>query len=127
MTRADNCAHLRRAVADRHESTLQRARIALAELDRTGQLVTFTTVARTAHVSRSWLYDQPDLRATISRLTRSTTAAAQPDTPSAQRATPDSIRQRLDLARHEITKLRAQNNALRDQLALLLGQQRARR
>ncbi len=127
MTRADNSAHLRRAVAARHDATMRRARAALGELDRTGQSVTVTAVARLAHVSRSWLYDQPDLRDTIIRLARNTAASTVPVVPFAQRATLDSVRQRLNLTRQEITKLRAENRVLRDQLACMLGQQRTRR
>ncbi len=125
MIRADNSAHLRRAAALRHDSTLRRARDAVDELDRAGQRITIASVARAAHVSRSWLYDQTELRDTINRLAHN--AADTPSTPSAQRATLDSVRQRLDTTRHEIGRLRAENNDLRDQLARVLGQQRAGR
>jgi hypothetical protein len=47
--------------------------------------------------------------------------------PAAQRATNNSLRQRLDGARDEITRLRADNANLRDQLARTLGEQRTRR
>jgi AraC-like DNA-binding protein len=123
MTHRDNSDHLRRAAAARHDATLDRARHAIAELDRSGHTVTIASVARAAHVSRSWLYRQPELRETIGRLR---TVAAPPTNPVAQRATPESIRQRLDATRQEIHRLRAENAALRDQLARTLGQQRAR-
>ena len=66
--RADN-SHLviaaarRRAAATRH-----RAVAALRRMDNAGPPITFDAVAREAHVSRSWLYNQPDLRAEIERL-----------------------------------------------------------
>ena len=63
MTRADNTHHLRLAAQARHDHALQRAHDAIRTLDRRGQPITFTTVAATAHVSRSWLYRQPELRA----------------------------------------------------------------
>ena len=47
--------------------------------------------------------------------------------PAAQRATTDSLRQRLDAARDEITRLRADNATLREQLARSLGDQRLHR
>jgi len=53
-----------------------------------------------------------------------TIAAHSPASPIAQRATPNSIRQRLDATRREISRLRAENTALRDQFARTLGQQR---
>lgn len=122
MNPRHNSDHLRRAAIARHDATLDRARHAVAELDRTGQPVTIASVARTAHVSRSWLYQQPDLRDTIIRLRTATLTT--PANPLSQRATPDSIRQRLDTTRQEIRRLRAENTALRDQLARTLGQQR---
>jgi Family of unknown function (DUF6262) len=125
MTRRDNSDHLRRAATARHAATLDRARAAVAELDRNGHPVTIAAVARAAHVSRSWLYQQPDLRDTIGRLRTATTGATSTASPVAQRATPDSIRQRFDAARQEIHRLRVENAALRDQLARTLGQQRA--
>jgi len=126
MTHRDNSDHLRRAATARHDATLDRARLAVAELDRTGQPVTIASVARAAHVSRSWLYQQSDLRETIIRLRTVATRATSPANPIAQRATPDSVRQRLDATRQEIHRLRAENTSLRDQLARTLGQQRAR-
>ena len=126
MTRADNSDHLRRAAAARHDATLDRARAALDELDRTGRPITIASVARTAHVSRSWLYDQPDLRDTIARLRVDIARATRALTiPTRQRATSDSLHQRLDASRNELSRLRTENNALRDQLARALGQQRA--
>ena len=97
------------------------------ELDRSGHPITIAAVARAARVSRSWLYQQPDLRDTINRLRTATTGTTQSPSPVAQRATADSIRQRLDATRQEIRRLRAENATLRDQLARTLGQQRARR
>lgn len=129
MTRADNSQHLLRATAARHHATLQRARAALDELDRTGQAITIAAVARAAGVSRSWLYGQPDLRSTIHRLravTDNTTSSSSPPIPARQRATPASLRQRLDATRAQITRLRAENAALRDRLARSLGEQRTR-
>ena len=68
MTHRDNSDHLRRAATARHDQMLDRARLAVAELDRRGHPVTIASVARAAHVSRSWLYQQGDLRDMINRL-----------------------------------------------------------
>jgi len=128
MTRADNAQHLQRAATARHDTTINRARAALEELDRTGQPITFPAVARTARVSRSWLYQQPELRDTIIRL-RADPHRQTPNTtttPAAQRTTPDSLRQRLDTTKDEIRHLRTENAALRDQLVRSLGDQRTR-
>lgn len=123
MTRADNTYHLRKTAIARHNAAIERATTALADLDRAGDAVTFTSVAETANVSRSWLHTQPALRDTITSLR---TNPPRPSTrvPAAQRASSESLRQRLDAARHDVTRLRAENQTLRNQLALALGEQR---
>lgn len=126
MTRADNTHHLAEAAAERHRSALRRATAAVEHLDRCGEAVTFSAVARAGIVSRAWLYRQPDLRAAIIRL-RPTDGRPAPATAANQRASSDSLRQRLDATKHEITQLRAENTQLREQLARSLGEQRARR
>lgn len=125
MTRADNTHHLVRAAAARHDRSLSRARAAIDALERDAGLLTFTAVARLAGVSRSWLYDQPDLRDAIIRHRCDRSPA--PPAPSVQRTTPASLRQRLEDAKDEVARLRAENAALRDQLARSLGEQRVRR
>ena len=68
MTRANNTVHLRRAAATRHDDAVARTRQAVTDARRTGQPVTFATIARAAAVSRSWLYNQPDIREAIGTL-----------------------------------------------------------
>ena len=124
MSRADNTHHLRRAAANRNDAARDRARAVIEELDRAGRPVTFIAVARAATVSRSWLYNQPDLHATIVALRHHDTTPATALTPLAQRASIESLRQHLDSSREEIAVLRIDNAALRDQLARSLGEQR---
>jgi hypothetical protein len=128
VSRADNTAHLRRAAAARHDATTIRARAAITELDRSGAPVTVAGVATAARVSRSWLYDQPELIAAITHLReRAVTGADATPVPGAQRASDESLRQRLQIAKVEIERLRSENTSLRDQLARALGEQRTRR
>lgn len=124
MTRADNTSHLRRAAADRHDAAISRTVAAIQQLDRTATTVTIARVASTAGVSRSWLYQQPDLLDAATKLRDRTGPAP---IPRAQRATDESLRQRLNAARTEIEHLRNENAALRDQLARALGERRLRR
>ena len=80
-------------------------------------------------MSRSWLYRQPQRRDEVTRLRD--TATGRPGTrppanwpstlPAAERATADSLRQQLRAYRDEVTRLRAENQELRDQLARHLG------
>ena len=121
MTRADNSSFLTQANARRHQAALLAARHAIEQLQRQGKAVSFSTVAQSAGVSRGWLYRQDQIRDLISQQRALEPPAARV---TAQRATADSLRQRLDTARAEITRLRAENRSLRDQLARHLGLQR---
>jgi len=123
MTAPTDNTFLAAANTRRHEAALAAAHDAIERLTREGKAVNFGTVAQAAGVSRSWLYRDGEITETITRLrcsSSSTTALA------ARRASTDSLRQRLDTARDEITRLRAENSALRDQLARHLGHQRTK-
>lgn len=122
MTRVDNTEHLRRAAAVRHADATDRTREAIRTASRLGEPASFAAVATAAAVSRSWLYDQPELRAAITDLRQ-----RRPSPGRSDRATDESLHQRLDAARIEITRLRADNARLRDQLERSLGSQRLRR
>ena len=121
MRRADNSAFLAQANARRHQAALSAAHHAIQQLQRQGRPVTFSAVAQSAGVSRGCLYRQDQIRDLISQQ-RSLKPPATRLT--AQRATADSLRQRLDAARAQITRLRAENHSLREQLARQLGLQR---
>jgi len=122
---ADNTAHLVTSARRRYEFTRSKATQALRELEYTGAPVTFETVARTATVSRSWLYTQPDLRTEIERLRQATRRSLEPTIPIVQRTSDPSLRRRLEAAlarNHELTE---DNLRLRRQLARALGDERA--
>jgi len=120
----DRVDRLREAAQARHEATLRRATNALQRLARRGEPVTFRRLAETAGVSRSWLYRQPQLRDEITRL-RDTSTGRPGTLPAAERATADSFRQQVRAYRDEVTRLRTENQELRDQLARHLGAARA--
>ena len=122
MARADNSSFLAQANARRHQAALSAAHHAIEELQRQGKAVNFSTVAQAAGVSRGWLYRQDQIRDLISDRRQHEATGRRGLT--AQRATTDSLRQRLDAARAEITRLRAENRTLRDQIARHLGLQR---
>lgn len=121
---ADNTIHLLQAAAARHHNAVVAAREAIRELDHQGTHITFRAVAARAGVSRSWLYRDPDIRGEIERLRAATPTATKHALPAAQRASTDSLRQRLDTLNDEITRLRKENQTLRDQFARQLGQRR---
>ena len=114
---------LHSAAAARSVAAEQRARHAIAELDRRGQTITFLAVAAEAGVSARYLYAHPQLRATIQQL-----RDEQHSIPSRlsrhPRANDESIRARLRGALEENKQLRAENAQLRDELALVHGEVR---
>jgi len=117
---------LSEAAARRHELTRAKAVQALRELDRAGTPVTFAGVARTAGISRSWLYTQPDVSSQIRRLRQETNAAGSAGgIPAAQRATDASLRARLTTVLDRNKQLSDENARLRRQLARALGDQRS--
>ncbi|WP_246144775.1 DUF6262 family protein [Actinacidiphila oryziradicis] len=91
-----------------------------------GEPVTAALVAQRAGVSRSWIYSQPELRDQIQQL-RSLRADADTVRNTVTRASDDSLRQRLVLAHERISRLREENQQLRDALAHAHGQLRAAR
>ena len=126
MPRADNSQFLIAAAHRRAAATHKRAVSTLRRMDKAGLPITFDAVAREAGVSRSWLYNQPELRTEVERLRARrhppTLPAAVPDR---QRASDLSLLQRLQAATERIKHLEAENGQLREALAHALGQQRA--
>jgi hypothetical protein len=64
----DHGRSLAAAAQRKRDRALERAHGALRDLDRRGETISFQSIARTAGVSRQWLYKQPELRAEIERL-----------------------------------------------------------
>lgn len=122
---ADNTHHIVAAARQRAAATHRRAASTLRRMDTTGAVITFETVAREARVSRSWLYNQPDLRAEIERLRARHRVPATRPVPARQRASDASLLQRLQAATERSQQLEAENRELRHALALTLGEQRA--
>lgn len=123
--RADNSRHLLAAARNRHELTRAQAIPALRELDRAGSPITFEAVAKSAGISRSWLYSQPDLRSQIERLREATARAPTVSIPAAQRTSDASLLGRLQVAQERNRLLSEDNQRLRRQLAYALGDHRA--
>jgi len=125
--RADNTAHLITAAGRRHELARSKAIQAIRELDNASVPVTFETVARTAGVSRSWLYTQPDIRAEVQRLRDLNRRAPATPVPAHHRSTDASLLHRLQAANARNRDLTKENQRLRRQLAEALGHLRTTR
>ncbi|WP_443073394.1 DUF6262 family protein [Streptomyces sp. NBC_01451] len=121
---ADNSQLIVAAARRRSAATRRRAVSALRRMDATGTTITFETVAREAGVSRSWLYNQPDLRAEIERLRARHRVPATRPVPDRQRASDASLLRRLEAATKRNRQLEAENRELREALALALGERR---
>src|SRR6478609_11728266 len=101
--RADNSHHIVTAARRRAAATRRRAVAAIRRMDNAGQPITFDAVAREAQVSRSWLYNQPDLRAEVERLrSRRTLSSPGRPVPDRQRASDASLLRRLESATERI-------------------------
>ena len=121
--RPDNSARIVLAAKRRSELTRAKAVQAIRQLERTGAVVTFESVATSAGVSRSWLYGQVDLRVEIERLRDNTRKTPSP-VPVRQQTSDASLRTRLHAALDQCRKLTEENSRLRRQLAHALGERR---
>ncbi|WP_410646348.1 DUF6262 family protein [Amycolatopsis sp. cmx-4-54] len=123
--RADNSHHVIAAARHRAAATRKRAVAALRRMDKAGLPINFDAVAKQARVSRSWLYNQPDLRVEIERLrARQSPASPNRPVPDRQRASDASLLRRLESATERVRHLEAENKQLREALALALGERR---
>jgi hypothetical protein len=124
--RADNSRHIVTAARRRATATRRRAIAAIRRMDNAGQPISFDAVAREGQISRSWLYNQPDLRAEIERLrARRDPGPTEHRLPDRQRASDASQRRRLEVVTERNRQLEAENRHLREALAVALGEQRA--
>ena len=116
--RTDNTHHLLAAARRRSDNARQLAEEALKQMNQTTQPATVSELARTAGVSRSWLYTQPDLLDHLQQQNRSGPTSAPGTT---IRASDTSLHRRLQLAHQRIRQLTDENKRLRDRLARAHG------
>ncbi|TMR94894.1 DUF6262 family protein [Nonomuraea basaltis] len=124
--RADNSPHLKEAAQRRRLDCIARVEAVLNELESQGGPVSVAAVAAQAGVSRTFLYD--DTQAQLLQRLRSI-ATAQPDSgrlalPQSQRISTRSHEAIVRTLREANRKLRRDNDQLRNDLAVALGQLR---
>ena len=124
MTKAesDSSAALRAAAQRRSDLGRQRTLEAVAWLVAEKQVVTPTSVARRAGVSRQWLYTFDEaLEAIRSAATTHPTAPV----PRDQRASVASLQRRLEVLTEDNRRLRCQVGELEERLARAYGELRS--
>ena len=115
------------ATTRRSQAAQARARTALRALDARGEPITFQAVAQAAGVSRQWLYTQPELRDVIEQLRAADGNLEDRPVPARERASENSLRHRNRALLEENQRLRAELAAVKDELAVALGELRDRR
>ncbi|MGA2927173.1 MAG: DUF6262 family protein [Solirubrobacteraceae bacterium] len=114
------------AAKRKSQAARRRAKEALQALDLLGAQISFQAVAQAAGVSRQWLYTQPELRSEIEQL-RAANDSGERTVPARERASENSLRHRNRVLLEDNQRLRAENAALKDELATALGELRAKR
>ncbi len=121
--KTDNTNHLTAATRRRSEETRRRAEAALRAMDSAGEPISYTTVAAAASVSRSWLYRHPALREEIDRL-RAAAPTVASLRPAVERGSAASQHRRVTTLLDANRVLRDENQHLRTEVAVLLGERR---
>jgi hypothetical protein len=111
------------AAFQRQRSAQRRSAVtaAIRKLDRTAEAITVAGVAARAGVDRSYIYGHPDLLAEI-RQRRTAAPVPLAPRPAVDRSTLASLKARLAGAHQEIARLKAENRAMRERLAVALGE-----
>ncbi|MFG2978212.1 DUF6262 family protein [Streptomyces sp. NPDC048331] len=124
--RADNSTHLAEAARQRRLDCIARVQAALDSLERDGGSVTVAGVASRAGVSRTFLYDdaQSALLARMRALAGGQPTSGRPALPHNERITTKSHEAIVRALRGANRKLNEDNERLRTELAVALGQLR---
>lgn len=123
--KADNSIFLKLAAERKHEVTRSKALDTIKNLQLRNVAITFESVAREAGISRSWLYTQEDIRNEVVRLRN--TSAASPRQSEKKKATEESLLIRLTASLERNKELMIENENLKYQLSLALGEVRRHR
>ncbi|MCX4552900.1 DUF6262 family protein [Streptomyces sp. NBC_01267] len=122
--RADNSDHLVEAAQQRRLDCIERVNCVLDSLEHDGGPVTVSGVASRAGVSRTFLYDdaQATLLARLRGLASRQPASGRPALPDKERITTKSHEAVVRALRGANRKLNEENERLRNELAVALGQ-----
>lgn len=113
-----NVTGIKEAAQKKRLTTIARTEEGIKQLLREGRHINFSTVAETAKVSTSWLYQQPEL---VERINHLRGKKPQQRLPSNQRASDASKDAMIAALRQQIKELRVENQALRQQIEVAYG------
>ena len=119
-----NTSGLQSHVQKKRESALERAESALQRLLKENRTVNFDTVAKEANVSRTWLYQQADIRQRIENLREqqvSTTTKRQESSKASHNNGTTSELQEISALQQRIKKLETENLVLKNHLEVVYG------
>jgi len=114
-----NVSGLKEFAKKKHEKSLEKAKEAIRKLQADGLPVNFSSVARTADVSTSWLYGQEYLVKKIKSLREKTTGIVVKDS---QKASDESKIAIIKTLKEQNRGLRKENSDLKRQLSVAYGQ-----
>lgn len=122
MNQKPNTEAVVRLAAEKSERTRERTRAALHQLQQQGKPVTFSTVSRTANVSKTFLYDprHADLAQEIRRL-REVPAQRPPFAPSVKGKSEGAKDAQIARLKERVHQLEQRVNALQQENELLYG------
>ncbi len=114
-----NTEGLRRSARLRRAQAIERAQVALAQLESAGHPINFRTVASHARVSTAWLYGEASLRERIIRLRQSDVGTPHPKTQDTKALSRNNV---IAALRMRVKNLEERNRELEARLELAYGQ-----
>jgi hypothetical protein len=125
--RADNTDHLREAAKRKHEECLRRVSAAIHEADRLHQPVTVQGVAKSARVSPSWIYTQPDVYEAVRARRGEADHRSSTRAPRGEGSSRTSQQKRIELLASRLREVTEDNQKLRRELAVVHAELRRMR
>jgi len=113
-----NVSGIKESAQKKRLATIARAEEGIKKLLREGRHVSFASVAETAGVSTSWLYQQPEL---VERINHLRGHKPQQQLPSNQRASDASKDAMIAALKQQVKELRVENQALGKQIEVAYG------
>jgi hypothetical protein len=120
MTHKRNTVAVVAFARKKKEETAEKVEQAIKQLIKQNDRINFNTIATTAEVSKSYLYNQPDLRRRIESLRQQQRGATSPK--SLKRNMSDESKEALlEVVRERIRELEKENKQLKEEIKRING------